>query len=44
LRGHGDFVTGVIDKRDVDVFEVIARRLMNGRRGIDARRRERCEE
>jgi hypothetical protein len=34
---------GAIDKRNVDVFQVFRRRVMNDRRGIGAARRERGE-
>jgi hypothetical protein len=33
---HVDFVSGAIDKRHVDVFKILARRIVNGRRGIGA--------
>jgi hypothetical protein len=43
IGGHVDFVLGAIDKRNVDVFQVFRRRLVNDRRGIGAARRERGE-
>jgi hypothetical protein len=41
---HVDFMLGEIDKRHVDVFKILARRIVNDRRGISATRRERGEQ
>jgi hypothetical protein len=43
-HGHVDFDLGTVDEGNVDLFEVIVQHVMNDRRGIDARPRERSEE
>jgi hypothetical protein len=43
IRGHVYFTLGAVDKRHVDVFEVLARRIVNDRRWLGAARRERGE-
>jgi hypothetical protein len=40
IGGHVDFTLGAIDKRNVDVFQVFRRRVVNDRRRIGAARRE----
>ena len=44
VGGHIDFMLGAIDQGNVDVFKVLCRRVMNGRRRIGGAWRERCEQ
>jgi hypothetical protein len=36
IGGHVDFMLGAVDQRNVNVFEVLARRVVNFWRGIGA--------
>ncbi len=45
IGGHVDFTLGAVDQGNVDVFKILARCVVNDRRGIGAtRRREQREE
>ena len=43
LRGHVYFALGAVDQGNVDVFKILARRIVNDRCRISATRRERSE-